>query len=344
MKNRKGSTAALLTLGLVLVGSFVTIGISYLTSTNKIASNPRAEMPTCTAFYEELGDVSVSGSGCAPACGGAENCQECKFAGDIKWECSNIGELEPCVKARTYASLLNCQNDPESDDDSLCTQCKVNDTPRYEYDGPGPGSGPISASGPIGPSGPGGVECKPYNCSNWGFEDHAISYYDRATFYDELGCNKKKKIGDINLAKQKCRELNGQFCSTNPTNCNELDPKYDDRELWVKPDASLTDFYYLKAGCSGTGYKINDPILIGECKKQQGGANTGGGGGNTGVVTIGNLQYVGCGVGTVLPVITSNLIGCANCGGAQSDCAKQPVPGDANNVQFFCCSSHVILP
>lgn len=44
MKNHKGFIPALLTLGLVLVGSLVTIGVSVLTNTNKIASNPRASI------------------------------------------------------------------------------------------------------------------------------------------------------------------------------------------------------------------------------------------------------------------------------------------------------------
>jgi len=46
MKNHKGTVPALLTLGLVLVGSLVTLGLSVLTNTNKIASNPRAA--TCS--------------------------------------------------------------------------------------------------------------------------------------------------------------------------------------------------------------------------------------------------------------------------------------------------------
>lgn len=48
MKNKKGEVAALLTLGLVLVGSLITLGISYLTTNNKISSNPRA---SCSASY-----------------------------------------------------------------------------------------------------------------------------------------------------------------------------------------------------------------------------------------------------------------------------------------------------
>jgi hypothetical protein len=151
MKNHKGTVATLLTLGLVLVGSLVTLGVSFLTNNNKqIASSPRAqaaEMPTCTAFYENMGDVTVSGSGCAPACGGEDNCRECKFAGDIKYECSNIGELNPCVKARTYSSKSNCVGEHTSDGNELCTQCKVSDTPRWEYGGSGPGGGNVNVPG-----------------------------------------------------------------------------------------------------------------------------------------------------------------------------------------------------
>ena len=57
MKNHKGTVPALLTLGLVLVGSLVTIGVSYLTNTNKIASNPKA---TCGAIQQLCSTVDLS--------------------------------------------------------------------------------------------------------------------------------------------------------------------------------------------------------------------------------------------------------------------------------------------
>jgi hypothetical protein len=145
MKNHKGSVPALLTLGLVLVGSLVTIGISVLTNTNKIASNPRAAETCTTGFYALKGDPLVSGSGCAPVCG--SDCQECNWNGVSKWQCktatSGGGNIVPsCTKARTYASLTNCKAEhPGLDGDANCKQCLLGQTNRVEYGGTGPPAG-----------------------------------------------------------------------------------------------------------------------------------------------------------------------------------------------------------
>lgn len=62
MKNHKGAVPALLTLGLVLVGSLITIGISFLTNNNKISSNPRAAGCSNKTFCAE-GKINNDGSG-----------------------------------------------------------------------------------------------------------------------------------------------------------------------------------------------------------------------------------------------------------------------------------------
>jgi len=147
MKNHKGSIPALLTLGLVLIGSLVTIGVSYLTNTNKIASNPKAAEKTCTTGFYANKEESYpgNGDGCNAVCG--TDCEECKWAGETKYQCKSAADgsdvnVPACTKARTYASKKNCVNEHLKDNgDKLCSQCLLGQTNRVEYDGKGPPAG-----------------------------------------------------------------------------------------------------------------------------------------------------------------------------------------------------------
>lgn len=146
MKNKKGEVATLLTLGLVLVGTLITIGTSLFVSNKNtnLASNPRAAETCTTGFYASKGDPLVSGSGCAPVCG--SDCKECNWNGDTKWQCKTAATggsgVPACTKARTYASLTNCKAEhPGSDGDANCKQCLLGQTNRVEYGGTGPPAG-----------------------------------------------------------------------------------------------------------------------------------------------------------------------------------------------------------
>jgi len=147
MKNHKGFVPALLTLGLVLIGSLVTIGVSYLTNTNKIASNPKAAEKTCTTGFYANKEESYpgNGDGCNAVCG--TDCEECKWAGETKYQCKSAADgsevnVPACTKARTFASLTNCKAEhPGPDGDANCKQCLLGFTNRVEYGGTGPPAG-----------------------------------------------------------------------------------------------------------------------------------------------------------------------------------------------------------
>ncbi|MCL4364663.1 hypothetical protein M1328_05520 [Patescibacteria group bacterium] len=79
MKNRSGQAAALLTLGLVIVGGLLTIGISYFTNSQKIATNSRAA--SCTMYdcskqfgSQYTGSVCYQGSDFYSGTCGATGC------------------------------------------------------------------------------------------------------------------------------------------------------------------------------------------------------------------------------------------------------------------------------
>ena len=146
MHNHKGAIATLLTLGLVLVGTLITLGTSFFVNNKNtnLASNSRAQtadtIQKCQgATFMAMGNANMSGSGCAPACGGEENCQACTLGGETRYECTNTNGIPACTKARTYSSLTNCQNENTETDPNNCTQCLLlGFTPRFEYGGTGP--------------------------------------------------------------------------------------------------------------------------------------------------------------------------------------------------------------
>lgn len=337
MKNRKGSTAALLTLGLVLIGSLVTLGVSFLTNNNKkIASYPRASECTSGAYVNEVDCLATCGEG---------NCTSCDIGGIPKWQCSNASSLNPCTEARTYYDIDNCTAEhPIETSECSCTQCLISYTPRVECKGEG---GPIGASGVVP------VTCNTaYSTCNaqFGASFGNQQFWQKGDlYYSKEGCSTKVDDNDANTLPGSfkaltgwCKSFQGQICGD--VTCEDKYGSADgiDADLPLKVNDKNIFF---PAGSSCIPPAPSDAALKKYCFPQSdGGGGGGGGGGNTGVVTIGNLQYIGCGVGTVLPATTANATGCASCGGAQSDCARQPIPGDPNNEQFFCCASSITLP
>jgi len=123
---------------LVFFGILIILRLSFFNTDtkNKIAVSSRAEVLTCTSgFY--VNKSNTDGSGCAAACGGEDKCQECLWGENVRYECINAASLPSCSKPRTYASLDNCKAEHTNNSDK-CTQCKIGETPRWEYDGKGP--------------------------------------------------------------------------------------------------------------------------------------------------------------------------------------------------------------
>ncbi|MBW7960606.1 hypothetical protein H3C65_03905 [Patescibacteria group bacterium] len=138
MKSNKTRLATILTLILVFFGILIILRLSFFNTDtkNKIAVSSRANgPPTCTSgFY--VNEENTDGSGCAAACGKG-NCQKCLWGGNERYECKNAASLPSCSKPRTYASFDNCEAEHTNESDK-CTQCKIGETPRWEYGGKGP--------------------------------------------------------------------------------------------------------------------------------------------------------------------------------------------------------------
>lgn len=75
MKNRRGEIATLLTLGLVLIGTAVTIATSFITnSRNNIASNPRASVVNCTFTSSTSCSMAIKMGECPQTTGVCSKC------------------------------------------------------------------------------------------------------------------------------------------------------------------------------------------------------------------------------------------------------------------------------
>jgi hypothetical protein len=75
MKNRRGEIATLLTLGLVLIGTAVTIATSFITNNQKnIASNPKADVANCTFSSASSCSLAVKTGECPQTTGVCAKC------------------------------------------------------------------------------------------------------------------------------------------------------------------------------------------------------------------------------------------------------------------------------
>lgn len=208
MKNSKGSTAALLTLGLVLVGSLVTLGLSYLTTTNQIASNPRAEIDAgyCCVKYKDgknygcpdKSAIQNVGKYCPntegyTTCGGYSSCDSLYVGG-------NIESSGTCVSYG--AQELASQG-------IMCV-----------------GGGPIIPG--TAPEGCKNTTCK---AENFGLSSDPISYYDNKPdiFYFELNCGGNKHT-DTEIQ-------DAEYCGNTSGACNEIQCKQ-----WKAQLKSLTGY------------------------------------------------------------------------------------------------------
>jgi hypothetical protein len=156
-KSKKGEVAALLTLGLVLIGSLITLGVSFLTNNNKIATNSRAD------------------ESCTPTEGVNQSICFCKN-NSVSIYASWSARVANCMTA-PISNYINAQSYGTSNW-AYCTSAS---------DFPGGCSGG-------GPPGPGTLPtgCKSGTCksNNFGNSDHPVSYYEDKPdkFYFEKNC------------------------------------------------------------------------------------------------------------------------------------------------------------
>ncbi len=109
MKNRRGEIATLLTLGLVLIGTAVTIATSFIANNrNNIASNPRAAgTNSCCKVYES-----------SSACGGGKrivnmgNAYTSTCAANAMVDCSSVGG--PTTSGASICPATSGPSDPDS--------------------------------------------------------------------------------------------------------------------------------------------------------------------------------------------------------------------------------------
>lgn len=312
MKNNKGEVAALLTLGLVLIGSLVTIGISFLTTHNKIASNPKAG-----------GGCQVIGPG-----------QACCF--------TKHGGTEKLVYG-TYDSMCNSGTNLDCSVHGVVSSYQA-DGPAYPCDG----SSPVEGSGCGGPTscGPGGTggtgppgvvdpEClnsasspkaDPDNCTDLGSAiSQSLSTKDGKIFVGDKCAGTGMTP---NAASQYCAGLTNDNCE--PADCKEVNISWPNGDIWKNYVNGRK--WYLTEGCNTTALNSNSQELKNHCNPSSGGAGGGGGGGGGQKVTVGADTYYGCGY--AIDVTTENTVDiiCAGCG--TSHC----VPNEAR-TQVYCCDT-----
>ncbi|MFA6081463.1 MAG: hypothetical protein WC741_03585 [Patescibacteria group bacterium] len=276
-KSRKGTSATLLTLGLVLVGSLVVFGLSFLTNNNKIASNPRAQ--SCTAA-----DIPNSTKACC-------FCQN----GSVRVYATANARVSNCMgtecSTAAYGTAYNATswgycNDSGGSYEGTCT------------------------GGPIGSSGPGGVEACPTkdsNCNKIGpYNDNPLSIDDKGLYHDGKEC---KGAGmKYNAARSFCAGLNNESCDQ--TTCQEPNINWSTEPIWV----NAKGYYIVDSNCNSQALKVSSTELINYCKVDNGGGGvtTGGGGGQK--VTVGADTYYGCGY--AIDVSSENTVDkiCSTCG------------------------------
>ena len=248
MKNHKGTVPALLTLGLVIVGTIITLGTSlFINKTKNIASNPRADSCVTGTYYNQVT--------CNNVCNPIANCRSCGSAG--QWECF-VENTPSCYKYRTYASRSNCWGDSESDDDSLCSMCKIGETTRWEYNRNGlPTGGGGSLTPGAGTPNPTST-CKPYNCNklDTGYISHELSYYSNTMVYDGLGCS-GVAMNVVTVTDTICIPLTNNSCR--PKNCQEINSEWKNKTIYVKYSSTMTPFYY--TSCTATSSYTDETVV-----------------------------------------------------------------------------------
>lgn len=300
-KPRKGFVPALLTLGLVLIGSLVTIGISYLTSTNKIAPNPRAQSCTAADIPESTkaccfcqnGSVRVyatanarlvncMGTPCTTAAYGtaynASSWGYCDDSGSLSsyegGTCEGGGGGGGNTPTQTPCSgsgggcEFNCEAIGEE-----CS-CQVGDT-WYKGTCKTKGKPGICTYCGGGGGGGGGAGClnstttpkaDPDNCTDFNsgttiYPSHELSTKGNL-IYDGKNCSGEGK--SVNDAEDSfCAALNSGNCR--PWDCHQVKSEWKNKDLWKNYLSGTTYYYISDDNCNSSGYTANSTDLANYC-------------------------------------------------------------------------------
>lgn len=241
MKNHKGVVATLLTLGLVLVGTLVTLGISYLTNTNKIASNPRAAEDSC-----DLPDDSCWIVKCINGKPGSLQYSPSLCQYDIP--------TSSCSGGSPYSGGGQMVIGVSARDDLL-------DPPTFSCTGSGnAGSGNEEQEGGdnITPGAGGGTaKCpkKDYNCTEIDakYQSHVLSKDKDGLYHDGDSCKGTGKT-KTKIAVDVCVALNDNECFS--YNCEDIGSHgWKSKELLAMGDGEERQYYTeLKKNCTSTAY------------------------------------------------------------------------------------------
>ena len=240
MKNHKGVVATLLTLGLVLVGTLLTLGISYLTNTNKIASNLRAAEDSCS-------------------------------------DPDNSCWIVKCINGKPdylqYSSSL-CQYDmpisscpdggasPYGGGGKMAYGRASRDALVEEFTCTGSGnagSGNEEQGEGTDSTDPATAECPTidYNCNKIDstiYKDHVLSIDEDGLYHDGDSCEGK----GMKKAKIKTDVCDDYKVTTNecfPSNCQDIDPAWTSIELLAMGDGTARKYYTdLDRECASTSY------------------------------------------------------------------------------------------
>lgn len=233
MKNKKGEIAALLTLGLVIIGTLITLGTSFFVNkTKNIASNPRAASDACDdtdnscwivkCFDGKPGYLSYSDS-------------LCQF--DMPRSSCEDGANSP------YGGGGHLAYGRASRDSMVSTfTCDGN----TEQDGEEP-PGPATAECPT----------KDYNCNKIDpriYKDHVLSNDKDGKYHDGDSC-KGTGMTKAEIKTEVCDNYKKTTSECFPWNCQSIDPNWKSQKLLAMGDGTERTYYTdLNGECNSTVY------------------------------------------------------------------------------------------
>ena len=275
MQNHKGEIATLLTLGLVIVGTLITLGTSLLVNNKKnIASNPKAatyklccKTYACGAYGAGEGNMKVTAVGF----------EGINSSGTVGYtSCNNTGYLNT-----TYCSSIS--GAPQSNGGSTFVKCD--------------GSGPV-VGGPTGSETETPTGCENKSCStlNFGNSDHDVSYYtDKPEkFYFEKDCggdpvNRTVIQDDDHCLKAVKKDCTPSACGNFPDMLLIITPAYDkefaknhsvftktgDPKFYTGEPCDVLDEITFQEACIPPASQTHTCTIIVECKDILGNNYTG---------------------------------------------------------------------
>ena len=225
MKNKKGEIATLLTLGLVLVGTLITLGTSFFVNKTKIASNPKAQCagpipsPSKACCFCKKGKVTVYASSTARV----NNCMDTPCTTDAYGTAYGATNWGYCDNGGSVGSY----------EGGACTGGGGGITPNPEEGTPVP-------------------FCKTpeTTCTllGYGTSTDSMSIDKDKNYYFGKNCGETNKIGDLSAFITKCTGLVSGDCT--PVGCDLLlgnanpDVDFGGKQVSTKTDSSGVYYKY----------------------------------------------------------------------------------------------------